>query len=90
MKKFTIETAYSKETYYCNDINKFLSDVCFCDAYEVISETNAEEEKICLYNKTIEKLQNDNIKIDKYWKNNALLLTKGYYETYQEMIDNNL
>ena len=90
MKKFTIETAYSKETYYCNDIDNFLSHICFCDAYEVISEEEAEVEKIQLYNETIEALKNDNIEVDNFWNNNVLLLTKGYYETYEEMINNNI
>ena len=90
IKKYTIETSFSNETYYCNDINSFLSDICFCDAYEVISEEEAEQEKINLYNETIKKLNSDGIEVDEYWNNEALLLTKGYYETYQEMINNNL
>jgi hypothetical protein len=90
MKKFTIETAYSKEIYYCNDIDNFLAEICFCDNYEVISEENPEQEKINLYNETLEKLQKDNIELDQFWNNNVLLLVKGYYETYQEMISNNI
>jgi len=89
MKKFTIETSYSKETYYCNDINSFLADICFCDGYEVISETEAEQEKVNLYNEIIGRLTADGIKIDNFWNNNALLLVKGFYDTYNEMLTDN-
>jgi hypothetical protein len=89
MKKFIIETAYSKETYYCDNIDNFLAETCFCDNYEVISESETELEKINLYNETLEKLTNDGFKIDNFWNNNALLLVKGYYTSYQEMINNN-
>lgn len=88
MKKFTIKTAYSTEIYYCNDIDAFLTEICFCDEYEIITEEEAEKEKIELYNNTIQKLICLGIEIDTFWTNQVLLLITGYYETFDEMYEN--
>lgn len=80
MKKFTIKTAYSTEIYYCDDIDDFLAEICFCDEYEIIAEEEAEIEKIELYNIIFEKLICLGIDIDIYWTNQVFLLIKGYYE----------
>lgn len=89
MKKFTIATAYSTEIYYCDDIEAFLAEICFCDEYEIITEEDAETEKIELYNNTIQKLICLGIEIDKIWTNEVLLLIKGYYEIFNEIYDEN-
>lgn len=89
MKKFTIKTEYSTEVYYCNDIDDFLAEICFCDEYEIITEEDAEIEKIELYNNTIQKFICLGIEIDKFWTNKVLLLIKGYYESFNEIYDEN-
>lgn len=85
MKKFTIETAYSTEIYYCNDIDALLTEICFCDEYKIITEEESEIEKIELCNNTIQKLVCLGIEIDTFWTNQVWLLIKGYYETFDEM-----
>lgn len=87
MKKYTIKTSYSTEVYYCFDIYDFLTEICFCDEYEVISEDTAEIEKIQLYNNIIQKLKDRGIEINAYWTSNVLLYLVGYYETLDEVLN---
>lgn len=53
MKIYTIKTYYSIEEYLCENIDRFLASVCFCDAYEVIKEEAATNETINKYNEAI-------------------------------------
>lgn len=107
IKKFTIETSYSKETYYFNynenmkdrngfnvseerQAESFLADICFCDAYEIISIEEAETEAIEKYNNAIQELKIRDIEFSDMWEVDCLLYVKGYYETIEEMIKDNL
>lgn len=85
MKKFTIKTAYSTEIYYCDDIDDFFANICFCDEYDVIMEEEAEIEKIELYNNTIQKMICLGTELNTFWNNEIFLLVTGYYETFEEM-----
>lgn len=85
MRKYTIKTSYSAEVYYCFDIEVFLTEICFCDEYEIIKEEEAEIKIIELYNNTIFKLVCLEIEIDSFWTNNVLLLLVGYYENFKDM-----
>ena len=87
LKKYTIKTWYSTETYICDDIEQFLIDVCFCDVYEVISVEPAENMQALFdeyYNSIPDAEQHKNI-----WQNNVCLLLSGYYETFEEMLEDN-
>jgi len=53
MKVFTIQTFYSIENFYCADIDDFLAQFCFCDAYEVTAEREATAEEQARYNEAV-------------------------------------
>lgn len=68
---FELETSYSKERYICkNDTNKydfqnandFLTEHCFCDAYELLEDSfrNCTEEEEKQIDGLLEKHKNDN------------------------------
>ena len=68
----------------------FLQDICFCDDYEIISIKEAETEAIEKYNNSISELEKRNIEFSDMWEVDCLLYVKGYYETIEEMIEDNL
>lgn len=67
----------------------FLQDICYCDEYGIISIEEAEEEAIKKYNDAIAELEKRNIEFPELWEVNCLLYAKGYYETIEEMIEDN-
>lgn len=68
----------------------FLADICFCDEYEIISIEEAETKATEKYNKAVAELENRNISFSDMWEVDCLLYVKGYYETIEEMIEDNL
>jgi len=91
LKKYTIKTHFYEQTFVCYEIDDFLCDVCFCDAYVVIKEENAEYLQP-LFDEYLSRIPQEYIDefsdID-WWKKNVLLLLSGYYETFDEMIEDN-
>lgn len=91
LKKYTIKTSYSTETYICEDIEDFLIGVCFCDAYEVIAEEPVEDMQTLFedyYNRIPKKELSSDFEKE-FWRNNVCLLLSGYYETFEEMLKDN-
>lgn len=89
LKRFTIKTSYSTETYICYDIHDHLAEICFCDDYEVISEESAAELQP-KFDKYFSRIPDEQFCHDysfEFWKNNVLLLLKGWYETFEEMYE---
>ena len=91
LKRFTIQTANGTENYVCDDIDKFLNSICYCDAYEVIKEVNSSvlAEKFEEYYNMIPAEQFNFPNAADFWESNIFLLLSGYYETFEEMMENN-
>lgn len=64
----------------------FLSEICYCDAYEIISIEEADEKAKAKYNNAISELKKLGIEVTDILINACLLYVKGYYETIEEII----
>lgn len=91
LKQFTIKTANGTQKFICYDIDNFLAATCFCDAYEVIKEvkTPVLAEKFKEYYSMIPQNQFVFPGAAEFWENNIFLLLSGYYETFEEMMEEN-
>ena len=92
LKRFTIKTWYSTETKVCYDIEEYLCETCFCDAYEVIAEEPAGnlQWKFDKYFSMIpdELFNGENAYMK--WKMAVLELVNGWYDDFNDMIKNNI
>ena len=89
LKRFTIKTWCGTGTCICYNIDDFLTETCFCDAYEVIKEEPATNLQF-LFDKYFSMIPDDQFITDcslTYWKNSILQLLSGYYETFEEMYE---
>lgn len=91
IKQFTIQTADGIEKCICDDIESYLAAICYCDKYEIIKEEKLPvlAEKFNEYYNAIPAEQFDFPDAVGFWENNVFMLLSGYYETFDEMLENN-